>query len=149
MIMDFQIRKARKTDIPVICELGNEVSEFETSEDIVLFWPQTILENCLDKEDVLILVAEKDEKIIGFYVSNINQSLKKAEIENQYVVPEYRHQGYGRALLNQTINELKAMGIENVCVMASDVVDFMLKNGFTKGNQYYWMDLALTDRFKK
>ena len=142
------IRKALLQDVEKIWELG-DVKEFETSEDIVTFWPKSILENCINKLDVMILVLEEENIIIGFMITNINSSLKKAELENIYVMAEYRCQGYGKALLQRTIEELAKLEIENVCAMSNDAVDFLLKNNFTKGNQFYWMDLALSDRFIK
>ena len=149
MNMEFNIRKATLIDVPLIWEIGKNVSGFETAEDIVTFWPESILEDCIDKDDVLILVLEVDNSIVGFTIVNINNSFKKAELENIYVLPEIRHKGYGKALLQRAINELSVMGIENIVAMSDDAVDFLIRNGFTKGNQFYWMDLALSDRFKK
>ena len=147
--MNYIIRKATMDDIDTIWELGKNVSGFETAEDIVTFWPKSILENCIDKNDVLIKVLEIDSAIVGFIIANINNSLKKAELENQYVLLEYRHQGYGKAMLHDMIEDLETLGVENVVALSSDEVDFLLRNGFTKGNQFYWMDLALNERFKK
>ncbi|MEG0872599.1 MAG: GNAT family N-acetyltransferase [Clostridia bacterium] len=146
---NYIIRKAKFEDIDNIWNLGKNINEFETSEDIVLFWAKDILENCIDKKDVMILVIEIKEKIVGFMIANINGSLKKAEIENQYIISEYRHNGYGKALLTQMIEDLSNVGVENICAMSTDAVDFLVRNGFTKGNQFYWMDLALSERFKK
>jgi len=147
--MEYTVRKASKNDIPIIWDMGKNVSGFETADDIVTFWPKSILENCTDKNDVLILVAEKEEKIVGFFIVNINLSLKKAELENMYVLREYRQKGIGKLLLQKSLEELSKINIENVCAMSDDAVDFLQKNGFSKGNQFYWMDLALTDRFRK
>lgn len=143
------IREAEANDIDNIWELGKNVSGFETAEDIVTFWPISILENCIKKEDVLILVSEIENQIIGFIILNINKSLFKAEIENIYILEEYREKGYGNQLLKYALNEMKNRNIENICVMSDDIVDFLVKRGFTKGNQFYWMDLAFNDRFKK
>lgn len=144
-----EIRKATQDDVSTIWELGSNINEFETANDIVLFWPESILENCIDKTDVMILVAEEESKMIGFYIININLSFKKAELENIYVIDEYRRKGIGKALLERSLEELSKLGIENVCAMSDDAVDFLVRNGFTKGNQFYWMDLALSERFKR
>jgi len=144
-----KIRLAKKEDISNIWKLGQNVNEFETAEDIVTFWPESILNNCIGKDDVMILVVELNEKIIGFSVSNINKSLCKAEIENIYIQEEYRGNNYGKDLLDDTLKELSNRNVENVCAMSSDIVEFLVKYGFTKGNQFYWMDLALSERFKK
>ncbi len=143
------IRPAKKEDINVIWDLGKKVSGFETSKDIVTFWPKSILENCIDKNDVLIVVAESENKIVGFIILNINNSLSKLEIENIYVLEKFRKQGVPKKLLNYAIEEANNRKIENICVMTNDIVDFLINHGFTKGNQFYWMDLALSDRFKR
>lgn len=143
------IRKAKMEDVNTIWEMGRNVSNFETAKTIVTFWPVSVLENCIDKEDVLILVVELENKIIGFIILNINQSLFKAEIENIYILEKYRKNGYGEELLTQALNELRNYNIENVCAMSDDIVEFLVKRGFTKGNQFYWMDLAFSDRFKR
>jgi len=147
--MNYNIRKATNEDIPTIWEIGKDVTGFETAKDIVTFWPESILKNCINKRDVMIEVIEVDEKIIGFAIININLSLKKAELENLYIIDDYRHKGYGKVLLLDAIDELEDIGIENICAMSDDAVDFLVRNGFTKGRQFYWMDLALSNRFKK
>ena len=148
--MDYLIRKVTKEDIPIIWEMGKDVSFFETSEDIITFWPQSVLDNCIDKDDVLFLVIEIKNKISGFIIGNINNSLKKAEVENIFIVPEYRNKGYAKILLEYLIKKLDSKGIENICAMAEDhIANFYEKHSFSRGNQYYWMDLALSDRFKK
>ena len=147
--MNYSIRLANQNDVDTIWELGKNINEFETSEDIVMFWPKSILKDCINKSDVMILVAENEDKIIGFYIININLSFKKAELENMYVINEYRHKGIGKALLNRSLDKLSEIGIENVCALSDDAVDFLVRNGFSKGNQFYWMDLALDERFKR
>ena len=52
------IREAKLIDVNAIWDLGKCVQEFETADDIVTFWPKSILKNCIDKNDVQILVAE-------------------------------------------------------------------------------------------
>jgi len=148
--MNYNIRKVTLEDIPIIWKMGKDVPFFETAEDIITFWPESVLNDCVDKEDVLFLVMEVENKILGFIIGNINNSLKKCEVENIFIVPEYRKQGYARILLKDLIQQLRTRGIENICAMSEgSVVDFYKKNNFTKGNQFYWMDLALSDRFKK
>lgn len=148
-MQEFNIRKASVEDIDTIWELGKNIAGFETASDIVTFWPKSILENCINKNDVIILVIEIESKISGFTITNINYSLKKAEIENLYIIEEHRHKGYGKPILESTIKELASVGVENICAMSNDAVDFLMRNGFTKGRQFNWMDLALGNRFKK
>ncbi|MCL2384030.1 MAG: GNAT family N-acetyltransferase [Oscillospiraceae bacterium] len=147
--MECNIRKATKEDIQTICEFGRNVSGFETAEDVVGFWPKEILENCVGREEVLILVASIEENIIGFFIININIFLKNAILENMYVIEEYRNKGVGKLLLQESLKEVIKIGIENVCAMADEAADFLEANGFSKGRHFCWMNLILGDGFKR
>ncbi|MDR3169416.1 MAG: hypothetical protein LBU27_06800 [Candidatus Peribacteria bacterium] len=85
------IRKATLADVEAIRNLGNVTKEFATSEGIVIFRPKEVITNCIDKDNVILLVAEEDG-VIGFMLANLNHSLKKAELENLVVCEEQRHQ---------------------------------------------------------
>ncbi len=142
------IRTAKKEDINQIWELGKNVDAFETSEDTATFCPKSILKNCINKNDVLILVAESKGDIIGFSLLNINDSLRKGEIENIFILEQFRRQGYGKDLLKRSIQEFKKRKIEDICAL-SNSVSFFANFGFSKGKQFHWMELALSKRFKK
>ena len=86
------IRKATLADVEQIRDLGNKTKEFETSEGVVTFRPKEIIQDCINKEDVVMLVAEENE-IIGFILANVNHSLKKAELENIVVREDQRGKG--------------------------------------------------------
>lgn len=145
----YKIRCAIEKDVDIIWNLGNNVKEFETTSGVITFWPKEILKECINKDDVLVLVAEESDKIIGFIIININLSLKKADIENIYVLDSYRQQGIGSKLIKSAIERIKQKGIENICHLTSDNYYFWEKNGFIRGNNFCWMDLILTNRFKK
>lgn len=144
-----EIRKAKKEDAEQVWNIGNHVSEFKTAENVVLFWPKATLENCVDKEDVLFYVVEEENKIIGFSIVNLNQSLGKAEIENIYVLPEYRKNKIGTAILDEILRELKDRNYNNVNCLADEAIEFYKRYGFTKGKDFVWMDMVLSDEFKR
>ena len=91
---------------------------------------------------------EKKE-IIGFSIVNLNQSLGKAEIENIYVLPEYRKNRIGTAILDKILQELKIRNYNNVNCLADEATEFYRRYGFTKGKDFAWMDIALSDKFKR
>jgi N-acetylglutamate synthase-like GNAT family acetyltransferase len=142
------IRDAKQDDIGKIVELANTTDAFYTSDKVVLFWPEDILRGCIDKDDVIIKLAEDDESIVGFMIVNVNNSLKKAELENMFVLPEYRRRGVARMILDAIVANLKPE-IENIVALTEDAVLFLENYGFEKGKQFYWMDLVLSDRFKR
>ncbi len=144
-----RIRIAQKEDIEQVWKIGNNVSEFKTAENVVIFWPKETLKNCINKEDILFYVVESETKIIGFSIVNLNKSLGKAEIENIYVLPEYRKNKIATAILDEILQELKVRKYNNVNCLADEATEFYKKYGFTKGKEFSWMDIALSDDFKR
>lgn len=143
-----KIRMAKREDVQQVWNIGNNVSEFRTAENVVVFWPKETLENCINKEDILFYVVEEN-KIIGFSIVNLNKSLGKAEIENIYVLPEYRKNKIGTAILDEIIQELKNRKYNNVNCLADEATEFYKSYGFTKGKDFAWMDIVLSDKFKR
>ena len=143
-----KIRTAKKEDVQEVWNIGNDVSEFKTAENVVIFWPKEILENCINKEDIIFYIVEEEEKIVGFSIVNLNKSLGKAEIENIYVLPEYRKNKIGTAILDRILQELKNRKFNNVNCLADEATEFYKKYGFTKGKMFTWMDITLSDNFK-
>lgn len=146
--MDYVIRKATKKDVEGVWNIGNNVSEFKTAENVVIFWPKETLENCVDKKDILFYIVEIESKIIGFTIVNLNQSLGKAEIENIYIMKEYRKKGIGKKLLEKILEELKIRKYNNVNSLADEAIEFYKHNGFSKGKNFAWMDMVLSENFK-
>lgn len=144
-----KIRIAKKEDVQQVWNIGNNVSEFKTAENVIIFWPKETLENCIHKEDILFYVVEIENKIIGFSIVNLNHSLGKAEIENIYVLPKYRKNKIGTALLDKILQELTNRRYNNVNCLADEATEFYERYGFTKGKDFVWMDMALSDKFKR
>ncbi|MDD2391633.1 MAG: GNAT family N-acetyltransferase [Bacilli bacterium] len=147
------IREVKKEDIKIVFELGKNISGFEVSNDIVTFWPIQLLNNSVEKEDVIFLVMEQEKNIIGFLIMNLNYSLLKGEIEDIYILEEERNKGYGSTLLKKSIDIAKNKGInykiQYINTMTNSAEGFFQKNDFVKGNIFIWYSLALTDIFKK
>jgi len=147
------IREVKKEDIKIVFELGKNISGFEVSNDIVTFWPIQLLNNSVEKEDVIFLVMEQEKNIIGFLIMNLNYSLLKGEIEDIYIIEEERNKGYGSTLLKKSIDIAKNKGInykiQYINTMTNSAEGFFQKNDFVKGNIFIWYSLALTDIFKK
>ena len=144
-----KIRIAKKEDVNQVWNIGNNVSEFKIAENVVIFWPKETLENCINKDDILFYVVELENKIIGFSIVNLNKSLGKAEIENIYILPKYRRNKVGTALLDEILKELKVRNYNNVNCLADEAIEFYKRYGFTKGKNFAWMDIALSDNFKR
>lgn len=150
--MFVDIRSAQPKDIDILIKLGNDVKEFETSKEVVTFWPKSVLENCVNSEDNPILVAEDNSGIIGFLIWNYNPLFKKAIIENIFVKKEFRGKSVGSRLLKEAKSKLQNMGCEYINILTGidyGAVGFYIKEGFNRGIDCAWLDLILSDSFKK
>ena len=151
--MIMRIRTATLQDIKKIDKIGNSVNEFQVSKEVVTFWPESVLSNCIQSKNNPILVAEESKHIIGFIIANYNLCFKKAIIENIFVSPEYRGKNIGESLLKSLLKKLIALKCEYVCSLTEEknnvAVDFYIKNGFNKGINCVWLDTILGKTFKK
>src|SRR6266536_620475 len=102
-----EIRKAQSEDIPTIYRLGESVDEFHTSNQAPNFWPETILKDCVEKDDVYFFVAVQNDEVVGFIIANLNRSLSKTLIENIFVRPDSRGEGMGTRLAKKVIEIAK------------------------------------------
>jgi ribosomal protein S18 acetylase RimI-like enzyme len=149
----YKIREATIQDVNKIHKLGENVEEFDTTEEVVSFWPKQIILNCIESNTDWLFLAEKDEEIVGFIICNNSPVFKKAVIENLYVNPEHRNQGIGKQLLDLLITTVKSAGCEYVALYTESEnkksIDFYIKNGFNRGKDFAWIDLVLSEEFSK
>jgi ribosomal protein S18 acetylase RimI-like enzyme len=146
------IRKAALADAVELHKLGANVPEFLVNEDTVNFWPRDILDDALESDDVLVLVAEEQGQMLGFIIASYVSGLKKATIENVFVTPAYRSQGIGESLLDTLLKTLAERGCEYVATLvphdAAGAYRLYQNVGFAKGGTFLWLDKALSDNFK-
>jgi len=146
------IRTALPSDVDAIHALGETVSEFSVNDTTVTFWPKPTLLNAIASDDVVVLVAEKNKEIIGFIIAAYNAGLSKATIENVYVAPSSRGEGVGNALLAQLLTTLRDIQCDYVATLiptnAQKAAQLYTNAGFSSGETFLWMDLAVADTFK-
>lgn len=75
-------------------------------------WSKISFENSINSKDTIFIVAEKDNKIIGYL--GMYLFLEDADISNVAVEKEYRRQHIGRELLEYILSEAKSRGVKNV-----------------------------------
>jgi diamine N-acetyltransferase len=85
-------------------------------------------------EDILILVAESEEKkLIGYCISTQDQ-LKQGEIDSLYVTPEFRGKGVGKILTERSLEWLQSNRCNPIRLAISygheSVISFYQKIGF-------------------
>lgn len=113
--MAFNIRYATREDIHTILFLIVEIAKYEKMEDEVIATEETLEEWIFDKNKAEVLIAEEDDKPIGFalFFHNFSTFVGRAGLylEDLFVLPEYRGKGYGKALLKR----LAQIAVERNC----------------------------------
>jgi GNAT superfamily N-acetyltransferase len=115
MLEPYSIRPATVVDVPVIFELIQALAEYEQLTHLVTGSARD-LENHLfgEKPYAEALVAEAGDRVMGFalYFWNYSTFLAKPGIylEDLFVLPEYRRQGIGKALLTRLAQVAIAQG---------------------------------------
>lgn len=108
-------RFAEKEDVSKILYFIRELASYEHMLDEVVATEELLEEWLFEKEKAEVLFAVKDGEEIGFalFFHNFSTFLGRAGIylEDLYVKPEYRGNGYGKALLQ----ELARIALERGC----------------------------------
>ena len=99
------LRRAVLTDTAALASL-------EQTQKRAAGWGKGGFETELAQPCALIWCAEKEEKLVGFIAARF--AVDTAEILNVAVHPAYVRQGVARALLGQTLADLKQCGIGQV-----------------------------------
>ena len=110
--MLFTIRKAVPKDISTIFDLIKKLAVYEKLENDVVTSEVELHENIFNKNFAQVLIAEENEKPVGFalYLYNFSTFVGKPGIylEDLFVEPEYRGKGYGKSLLIELAKIAKA-----------------------------------------
>ncbi len=101
--MSFIIRKAIPSDTPTILDLITKLAVYEKMEKDVVTSVEELQENIFEKKFAEVLIAEEDQKPVGFalYFYNFSTFVGKPGLylEDLFVEPSCRGKGYGKKLL--------------------------------------------------
>ena len=108
-------RKAVREDVPLILEFIKGLAEYEKMSDEVVATEEILDEWLFDKEkaEVIFAIAEGEEVGFALFVHNFSTFLGRAGIylEDLFVKPKYRGNGYGKAILKR----LAQIAVERGC----------------------------------
>lgn len=109
MANNLKIRSATIDDIESIFNLIKALADYEKLSSEMTGNIDNLRKHLFEKPTYAeVIIAEIDEKSVGFalFFTNYSTFLTKPGIylEDLFVLPEYRRQGIGKALLNYLIN---------------------------------------------
>lgn len=115
MVDSPDFRYAGREDTGLILEFIKGLASYEKLEDEVIATEELLEEWIFDKQKAEVIFALKDGREVGFalFFHNFSTFLGRAGIylEDLYILPEYRGQGYGSALLRK----LAQIAVERGC----------------------------------
>ena len=108
-------RNARREDTPLILQFIKELADYEKMLDEVVADEATLEKWLFDKQkaEVIFVMADGTEAGFALFFHNFSTFLGRAGLylEDLYVKPEYRGQGYGKAILKK----LAQIAVERGC----------------------------------
>ncbi|MBR3869372.1 MAG: GNAT family N-acetyltransferase [Clostridia bacterium] len=102
---ELSFRYAEEKDTELILFFIKSLAEYEKMSDEVSATPELLKEWIFEKKKAEVIFPVVDGKEIGFalFFHNFSTFLGKAGIylEDLYILPEYRHKGYGKRVLKK------------------------------------------------
>lgn len=103
--MAFNIRFAKKGDVPAILRFITELAEYERLSEYVVATEELLAEWVFEKKTAEVLIGELNGEPVGFalffHSFSTFQGRAGIYLEDLYVVPSARGNGYGKALLKR------------------------------------------------
>ena len=138
-----KIRKAKLKDIEQLLKIGRKTEEFEMDKEESFFWSKEQLTNWIKSKDDVTLLAEKDNKIIGFILMAHHVPTGKVTWENAWVDPTERGKSIAKKLYTEAEKKLKRNGAIYICGMTKPSSKLSIKMqekvGFKQGLKFIWM----------
>jgi len=147
MMKEINIRKATINDLKSIQELNHELCTKENREFDSTIDPnypfsskgESYFKLRLGSDDSFVLVAEKNNKIVGYFVGALiapmdyRTLMKLAEAENMYIKDDFRSQGIGGRLVSLFEDWCKERKVQRIRYVASadniEAIKFYKKHG--------------------
>lgn len=151
----YAIRQADTADVQALYNLGASIPQLNVGGETGGFLSNDQIEDSILSQDVwVVLLHEKevgaDVSIVGLCYAKIGDTDSGIDggacIVYLGLAAEHRGKGHGSALLIQTIERLKSLGVQSVYGWAnstSGAVDFMEQHGFARGKTCVWVDKKL------
>ena len=143
-----KIRTFNEGDLEAIVEIDKKI----LGKSRLNYWKQQI-ELSNSHFPLSCLVAEFDEKVIGFILGEVsggefNVPDTVGWISTIGVDPSYQHQGVARKLSQEFVKNLKSVGVSIVYTLVNwndwDLLRFFRAMGFSRGEEMINLELNLS-----
>ena len=154
----FNIRQAERRDVPLLLEFIRGIAKYEHLEHEVVATAETLEAEMFDHHRAEAVFAVVDGREVGFALYFFNFSTFVGHsglyLEDLFVWPEYRGNGYGKALLLHLAaiaRERKCGRMEWTCLdWNQSSIDFYLSLGAVPMNDWtiYRLDAEALEKLK-
>jgi GNAT superfamily N-acetyltransferase len=111
------IRPAKKGDEHAIMELIHGLALYEKAPEQVVNTAEDLGVHLFEEKICEAIVAEKDNQIVGFALYYTNYSTWKGKclyLEDFYVLPELRGEGFGSILFDEVVSIARNRGVKRM-----------------------------------
>jgi len=152
-----RIREMTIDDLPEVFHIGEEVFTAEYSQSLYRTWDEYEITTLFNTDSELCLVAEVDEKILGFAlgttVSKHNSPWKYGYLVWLGVRKDIQKGRVGSGLFKEIKRRMKEQGVRMILIDTSAdnlaAIRFFEKQGFGNIQQHVYMTLNLSRKPKK
>jgi len=134
-------------DVDYVHASGIKVEAFQTTSaeaDDSPFWPKDRLRRWVQSGEDVLLIAESEGSVVGYFLSHLHETTGATYIENVYVEKNYRRQGIGEQLVREGVDRIVANGGRYISALTKTdneaMQGLLQKVDFNQGENFVWMD---------
>jgi len=145
--MSVSVLPATNNDVDDIMLIGEDPA-FTVTPRIKFYDREEVIEWANNREANILLIMRRldDRAPVGFCFCKV-MSKNWAMLDNFFVLPEYRDQGFGQELINALRTEIRKRRIGYVSCLVEvgkvHTVNRLKRYGFEPGKVYEWRELFL------
>jgi ribosomal protein S18 acetylase RimI-like enzyme len=148
-----EIREMELEDIPRVFSMGEELFTAEKWPNLYRTWEEYDLVNLFAADGNFCLVAEIDNKIVGFALGSIIEKRRSAWIYGYLewlgVEPKFKNRGVGKKLLNHLTELFIEHGVRIMLVDTelenTEAIRFFENQGFGNPVEHVYLSRNLTN----
>lgn len=134
-------------DVAAVALLGNETNQLTVFTEHNEFWSEDTLVSWIAANVDVMVVAEHEGNVVGFQISQLHYPSHTGYLSDIAISPDYRGQGIGTRLLDETLAQMKQKGMTSVYALTHEdnmpIQQLLQKFGLKKGLPMRWFETQL------